>query len=338
MIVAMLDLPRLDRIRFQEVPWFQRFTAAVLLQPQYREHRRVRIVLEGADRLPDEPVYLAMNHTDRYNYFPFQYRLFRDHGRYTATWVKGKYYNSAFVGGVMELANQLPVPSRGYVVSQDFVNCLGRKPTSDEYNELRRIVECVAVGEDVKEEDLRVPLPRELFFRRRNILGWDYDPHHHRYLTFVNRLFAAMMDRFVSLNQQAFSKRLHVLVFPQGTRSVRLSRGHIGLAQMALHLKKPIVPIGCSGSDLVHPADPPLCRPGTIVYRIGEAIPYEDMQDWHVGSDYRPFRLSDERREQGRLQGLTDYVMDRINDLVDEPYKYSETRESDGVQGTGRFV
>ena len=42
--------------------------------------------------MPDEPVIFAMNHTDRYNYVPFQYGLWQEKDRFTATWVKGKYY------------------------------------------------------------------------------------------------------------------------------------------------------------------------------------------------------------------------------------------------------
>ena len=77
----------------------------------------VKIDFEDFEEVPPEPVIFAMNHTDRYNYFPFQYTLWRIANRFTATWVKGKYYESRFVGGFMESMNQLPTVSRGYIIT-----------------------------------------------------------------------------------------------------------------------------------------------------------------------------------------------------------------------------
>src|SRR5690606_29201 len=86
---AMLDLARLERIRLTPSPRFQRVVAYALLRPNYELPPRVDIVFEGQEKVPNEPVIFAMNHTDRYNYWPFQYSLWRRTGRFTATWVKG---------------------------------------------------------------------------------------------------------------------------------------------------------------------------------------------------------------------------------------------------------
>ena len=46
-----------------------------------------------------------------------------------------------------------------------------------------------------------------------------------------------------------------LLIYPQGTRSVRLTRGRPGVGQIALHFDLPILPVGCSGGDDATPSD-----------------------------------------------------------------------------------
>lgn len=311
-------------------PRIQRFIAWSLLAPNYELPPRVRIDVEGLDTLPDEPVLLAMNHTDRYNYWPFQYALYRRKNRFTATWVKGKYYQNPWVGKFMELTNNIPTVSRGYLISRDFVDTMQRPPNEEEYAELRRLVE----------GDGAVPstVPAAILEQPRNMLGRPFDPARESYAGAVDALFRTMMARFVELNREAFAKGLDVLVFPQGTRSTRISRGHGGLAQIALALDRPIVPVGCSGSDRCYPSGSPLARPGHIVYRIGEPIRRSEMAPFQTPGPFEPFTPEAEQEHRDRFQGLVDLVMDRINDLVDPPYKRGEEDHSDGTRGVSRFV
>lgn len=326
----MLDLPRMQRIRLSAWPKAQSFIARVFLTPNYGFLPGVRIDLEGLENLPDEPVIYAMNHTDRYNYWPFQYALWRERRRFTATWVKGKYYQNAFVGKFMELTNNIPTVSRGYLISRDFIDAVGRPPTDEEYAELRRAVE----------GDGRVPehVPREILESPREMLGRPFDPSRERYAEAVNALFREMMKRFVELNLEAFELGLDVLVFPQGTRSKRLSKGHIGLAQIALHSGRKIVPVGCSGSDVCYPGSSPIAKRGHVIYRIGKPLTDEEIAPFRIDEPFSPFTPEAEREHRERFQGLVDLVMDRIEALVDEPYKRSETGESEGTRGVSRFV
>ncbi|MCB9635452.1 MAG: hypothetical protein H6721_25310, partial [Sandaracinus sp.] len=144
----MLDIPRLDRIRLEARPRWQRAVARGVLFPNYElvPARKVEIVFEGYEKVPKESVVFAMNHTDRFNYWPFQYQLWRDHRRFTATWVKGKYYENPIVGKFMEMTNNLPTVSRGYIITKDLLGNLGRRPTEDEYTTLRKHVDATAVG------------------------------------------------------------------------------------------------------------------------------------------------------------------------------------------------
>lgn len=335
----MLDLQRLDRIRLSRRPLGQKVVALGMLLPNYNLPPRTRIELVGAERLPDEPVILAMNHTDRYNYWPFQYRLWRSHDRFTATWVKGKYYESDFVGRFLELTNNIPTVSRGYLIARDFLATLGRPPQESEYATLRKRVDRAAgLLEHAPGPEALGPAARTLFETPRDMLGRPFEPARESYEDAVNALFRAMMERFVGLNARAFELGLDLLVFPQGTRSKRLSRGHGGLAQVALKFRRTIVPVGCSGSDVVYPGASPFAKGGHIVYRFGEPLTHDGDLAPFQGPDFAPFTPEAERAHRDRFQRLVDLVMNRIDGLVDEPYRFAPDKRSDGVAGTNRFI
>ena len=332
----MLDVDTLQRIRLTARPRVQRFIAWTLLFPNYSLPPRVRIELEGAEQLPDEPVVFAMNHTDRYNYWPFQYALYRQRRRFTATWVKGKYYENLGLAKFMEWTNNIPTVSRGYLISKDFLQTLGRAPKEEEYSTLRRWVDAAAIDPGAT-ADLSA-IPETVLKEPRNPLGRPFDPQGEDYAAYINGLFRIMMKRFVELNAEAFDKGLDLLIFPQGTRSIRLPKGHIGLAQIVMRYRRTVVPIGCNGCDHIYPGGSPLAKGGTVVYRFGAPIPYDEMKEFHPSEPYEPFTPEAESKHQRAFQGLTDVVMDRINDLLDEPYQRGEGEASDGVEGANRFV
>lgn len=331
----MLDLARLERIRLSPSPRFQRVVAYALLAPNYDLPPRVKIDLEGVENVPDEPVIFAMNHTDRYNYWPFQYAWWRRRGRFTATWVKGKYYENALVGKFMELTNNIPTVSRGYLITKDFLTTMERRPTDAEYEALRTLVDRAAHGEELEPEEV---VPRELLERPRDMLGRRFDPSRERYAFAVDGLFRTMMRRFVELNEQASRLGLDLLIFPQGTRSKRLSRGHVGLSQMAMHLERPVVPIGCSGSDRLYPGGSPIARPGRVVYRFGAPIRAADAAAWVERGSFEPFTTEAETQHRAAFQAYVDQVMQAIDQLVDEEYRFSTDGTSEGVGGSHRFV
>ncbi len=331
----MLDLDRLERIQLSSSPRFQRVVAYVLLAPNYDLPPRVKIELEGTERVPDEPVIFAMNHTDRYNYWPFQYAWWRRRGRFTATWVKGKYYENALVGMFMEMTNNIPTVSRGYLITKDFLSTMQRRPSDAEYEALRVLVDRAAHGEEATPDAV---VPRELLTRPREMLGRRFDPSRERYAFAVDALFRRMMRRFVELNEEAARLGLDLLIFPQGTRSKRLSRGHVGLSQIAMHLGRPVVPVGCSGSDRLYPSGSPIARPGRVVYRFGDPIRAADAAAWVERGSFEPFTPEAEGAHRAAFQAYVDDVMGRIDGLVDDEYRFSEDRTSEGVAGSRRFV
>ena len=134
----MLDLNRLRRIHPRQPPWGQMAIANLAMPLDYRWPTRTRIDLEGLERLPrDRRVFLAMNHTDRYNYWPLQYALYRNGRGFAATWVKGKYYENELLGWFMDQTTNIPLPSRGYVLTTEFRRVMKRAPDEGEYRTLR---------------------------------------------------------------------------------------------------------------------------------------------------------------------------------------------------------
>ncbi len=326
----MLDLDRLKRIKLSNRPLGQLMMGNLVLFFDYHLPRATNIVIEGKERLPrGGGVFLAMNHTDRYNYWPFQYGMYRAGLPFTATWVKGKYYESRAMGAFMDSMNNIPTPSRGYVITTEFRKVAGRPPKEEEYRLLRDLVD----GKRAPTE----PLPAGVSPELASVVGQDVS----EFLQRFNQLFDQMIHEVVELNRRAIEDlHLNVLVFPQGTRSKRLSQGHDGLAQMAQYLGAKIVPVGCSGSDKLYPANSPFSKGGRVVYRVGEplAVDGPELERFRVPRDVLPLTDEANRKYGDRYRAITRVVMDRINELVDPEYQYSASREPEGAQGVDRFV
>ncbi len=335
-----LDLKRLGSITLPEVPRLQQFVANFILWPNYRYLPGVDIAFENIPKLDDTPYIIAMNHTDRYNYFPLLAKWYRERGRYTTPWVKGKYYENPILSEWLSSLSTLPTVSRGYIFAKDFKSTLGREPSKDEYRALRDWVEALAGAEASDSKAIKLPgelVPEKILTQKRNILGRDFDPAVENYAHAVNALFQLMMAEFVTLNEKAFSLGRDLLIFPQGTRSKTLLGGKPGIGQVMLYFKKyPILPIGCNGSDKVYTGSIPFAKKGKVVYRFGEPITFEELSDFHIPEEFAPFTPEAEEKWNKNFQGVADLVTDRINDLLDP--EYQRDVESGESTGAGRFL
>lgn len=331
----MLDLERLEKIKLHRRPIGQVLVGNLVLWPDYRffPTRRTEIVLEGVENLPREGgAFLAMNHTDRFNYFPLQYRMYRLGLPFTATWVKGKYYENKAVGAALDLTNNIPLPSRGYVITTEFRKATGRPPGEAEYRVLRDLVDGKRAPADALPEDASAELTQFLHGSSGSA---------EQFLERFDRLFDRMIRRVVELNRRAIEElQLDVLVFPEGTRSRRLGRGHNGLAQISQYLGADVIPIGCSGSDRLYPGNKPFSRGGRVVYRIGRPLSVDgrELAPYRVEDNVLPFTTEASRRHGESYTRITRVVMDRINELVDPEYQYADDEEAGGTQGVDRFV
>ena len=328
----MLDLARLKKIRLRKRPPMQILIAQLILRFDYALPRPTHIKLEGVENIPrDRGVFYAMNHTDRYNYWPFQYRMYRSGAkRFTAAWVKGKYYENAMMGAFMDSTNNIPLPSRGYVITTEFRKVHGRVPKEEEYRALRDIVDGTSTPEEAAAKG--GPAVRALLEKSGSTASF---PER------FDALFASMMAEVTRLTRQAlFDLDLNVLVFPQGTRSKRLPKGHTGLMQMAQHLGCAIVPIGCNGSDRAYPGGSPFSKGGNLVYRIGAPLELDgpELGPHRVRTAFVPFSQAASDAHGDAFRAATDIVMDRINDLLDPEYQFADQKTSDGVEAINRFV
>jgi 1-acyl-sn-glycerol-3-phosphate acyltransferase len=326
----MLDLERLRRMRLATRPLGQLVMANAGLGVDYRFPRRTEIVFEGEENVPrDRGVFFAMNHTDRYNYWPFQYWCYRRGLRFTATWVKGKYYENKALGVFMDSMNNIPLPSRGYVIASEFRKACRRAPSPDEYRLLRDLVD--------GERDPHAPLSSDASNELRAFLEPD---ERGPFLVRFDALFDEMVDQVIRLNREAlFEKELNVLVFPQGTRNKRLLPGHTGLAQMSQHLRAPIVPVGCNGSDRCYPGNSPFSKGGHIVYRIGAPIEADgpELAPYVVPQAVRPLSREAAGYEE-QYREITRVVMEKLDGLLDPEYRFSEDAAATLTRGVDRFL
>ncbi len=340
----MLTLDVLDDIELSAKPWGQIAVAASFLMPVYHlPMTRTEILFEGVENLDfDRPVIFAMNHTDRYNYWPFQYRLWRSHQAYTTTWVKGKYYNKKPLRAFMVKTNNLAVPSRGYLITADAAQVLGHAPSSKTYRVLRDAIDARRTDtRQVREEAAEQGVLSEvvpILDTPRDMLGLDFEPNRQNYLEAMIELFSQMMEKFVALNEQALSLGLNILVFPEGTRSIRLQEGKPGLAQMALRMNSTVVPVGCNGSDKVYPGDSPIAKGGRVLYRIGKPLtPEGELAEFQIDEHFTPFTHEAEEEYGDVFAPMTDLIMERIEGLLDERHRPNDG-ESGSVKGAKRFL
>ena len=343
----MLTLDLMKHIELGPVPYGQIAVAALLITPDYHKpHAPTHITIEGMERIPSTGrVIFAMNHTDRYNYFPFQYKLWRAKtGIYTATWVKGKYFNHPAIAQFMVRTNNIPTPSKGYLLTSDAAKVLQGPPQEELYRLLRDTLNAAAADRDLdalREQAAQLGQGQaleRLMSTPRDILGLRFDPKQRDYFSALDELFSQLMGHFIRLNEQAFSHHHKVIVFPEGTRSLRLTKGRPGLAQMALRMKATIVPIGCNGCDKLFPGSSPFSRGGHVRYRIGEPLtPRGELAPFQIDEDYTPFTLEAQQRHGESFQAVTQLVMSRIASLLDPEY-LPQAGASTEVRGADRFM
>lgn len=341
----MLTLELMEQIEIRPVPWAQILTAGLFLAPIYNwPGRRTEITVEHLERIPRRGrVILALNHTDRFNYWPLQYRLWREFDdMYTVTWVKGKYFNKPAMAAFMAATNNIPTPSRGYLITCDVLNTLGEPPSSELYRVLRDELDAHerdlgALRERASGQGVGAQV-RRLLETPRDLLGLRFDPQRESYFEAMDRLFSMMMRRFVALNEQALDMGHKIIVFPEGTRSLRLTKGRPGLAQMALRMDATVVPIGCNGSDDLYPGNSPISRGGEVVYRVGEPLtPEGELAPFAIDEPYVPFTHEAERAHGETFAAMTELLMERIAALLDPRY-LPEAGETTEVQGAKRFI
>jgi 1-acyl-sn-glycerol-3-phosphate acyltransferase len=305
----MIDIDYLNKITLTTKPWGQRFVANVVLRPNYDWFAKVDIRLENVERIPrGENVIFAMNHTDRFNYWPFQYKLWSMREfPFTTVWVKAKYYKNAFLAKGLDLCNLIPVPSMGYLIEEFYRKTFNHRMDKGLYRTVKDIIdgriEAAGPQEHAAVEALQA-------------MG-------DHFTEFIRGYYEAVMEKVAELSRAALcDKDLNLIIFPEGTRSLTLAEGRTGLAQIALQTRKRIVPVACNNSETVYPGSSPIARSGRIVYRIGEPLSVDDqLQAYRIDEPFRLFTREAQQRYREQFEGVTRIVMANIESMLDEKYR-----------------
>lgn len=329
----MITKNHLESINLRTRPLGQIFIANTIIRLDYQFPRKTEIVVENQERIPKKPVIFAMNHPDRYNYAPFMYYLLRAGGYpFISPLVKGKYYEHFIGRFFFDLTNNIPLPSRGYLITKDFQAAMKRLPRKAEYRLLRDLVDGKLTPEQLPAEG---QLVKEFVTTPRQ----DFDPQTQSYAQFIEDHFNILMGLVTRICLDALHhKNLSLMIFPQGTRSIRLLPGLTGLAQIGLKAKATIVPVGVNGSEKCYPSSVPFSSGGTVVYRVGQPLDLAADPAWAITEDFEPFTRPAEEKFGARFRELTDLITHHINDLLDPPYQLSAEAPSPSETGVKRFI
>ena len=305
----MIDIEYLKKIRLVSRPLGQRIVANFLLLPNYRLFAKVDIRIENAERIPrDENVIFAMNHTDRFNYWPFQYKLFKmKEFPFTTVWVKAKYYKNAFLAKGLNLCNLIPVPSMGYFIEEFYRTKFNQKMDKGLYRAVKDLIDGRIAEAGPNERAALEAL---------QAMG-------DQFADFIRGYYESAMEKVADLSRTALcEQKLNLIIFPEGTRSVKLAEGRTGLAQLALHTEKKIVPVACNNSEDVYRGSLPFARSGKITYRIGEPLSVHDrLKEFRIPEPFRPLSRESQQRYREQFEGVTRIVMASIEGMLDEKYR-----------------
>jgi 1-acyl-sn-glycerol-3-phosphate acyltransferase len=305
----MVDLEYLQNINLVAIPRMQQFLRTFALGPNYHIFQKVDIVFENPENIPKgQNVIFAMNHTDRFNYWPFQYKLSRLlHYPWTTVWVKGKYYRNKWLGRGLDACNLIPVPSLGYLIEEFYARKFNRRIDREAYRKVRDAID----GRDIETEEYAANVAETA-----RLFGDGF-------IAFMRDYYEQVMAKVAELTRFAlFEKGLSIIIFPEGTRGTQLGEGKTGIAQVALHTGKMVVPIGCNNSDQVYPDSLPFARSGRIIYRIGKPFSVADrLQPFRIDEPFRLLSRESQLRHNDRFEGATTVIMESIHDLLDEAYR-----------------
>ncbi|HOG15827.1 MAG TPA: lysophospholipid acyltransferase family protein [Syntrophales bacterium] len=336
----MVDLEYLKRIKLAKNPIGQRIVANLLLTPNYRWFQKVEICLEGAERIPrGENVIFAMNHTDRFNYWPFQYRLWKmKEFPFTTVWVKGKYYRNALLGRGLDLCNGIPVPSMGYLLEEFYRKRFKRRLEKPLYRTIRDVIDgryekmsaypaaaaeaLSAMGEYIRET---IGGGREQVSAYPAAAAEALSAVADRCAEALRGYYEKIMERVAEISCTALcEKGLNLIIFPEGTRSVQLGQGRTGLAQLALYTGKKVVPVACNNSEQVYPDSLPFARSGRIVYRVGEPLSLDGkLRPFRIEESFKLLSRESQMKHREQFEAVTRIVMESINEMLDDRYRWS---------------
>ncbi len=166
----------------------------------------VRVELVNFPKLT-EPVIFAMNHCHYFDWTQSRLALYRQKGVKTSTFVKTRAFQNRLEGRLMKTVGNIPIASRGYLISADFARLFDRKLEEDEYRILRNHV------------DQGTPLPDSTIFQRleseaRDILGVHFDPEEMSYRDSQQSCYAQAMATTLAHAETVIQRGHSLHIYP----------------------------------------------------------------------------------------------------------------------------
>ena len=309
-------------------PWA--YTTAGISMASFLMPTRASIEIEQLERLPHDPVIVAMNHTHKFDFLALRAPLLFK-GRTFVSWVKSRAYMVASMNTFLSNTGNVPLCSRGYIIAADYADLFGERIDEQTYRAIREHV------------DRGAALPQTPVFEKlqntpRAMLGWQFNPSGPTYRAAIESLYYEMMQISLRLTRRCINRGDHVHIYPQGSISGQLTPGRSGIIQAALAFGLPIMTVGVSGTRETFISNsvpfPKRKGAGNITVRFGNLhmIPREDFPD-----DFRPFHPVDERKHRTRLQAHTQTVMEDLNEQLTPAYQWADDMQSDAKTGVNRF-
>jgi len=199
------------------------------------------------------------------------------------------------------------VPSMGYLIEEFYRKRFNRKIDKSLYRTVK----------DVIDGRIEAAGPQE----RASLEAIQGMGEH--FLEFVRGYYETLMARVAELSITALcEKNLNLIIFPEGTRSIKLAEGRTGLAQLALRTEKRIVPVACNNSEEIYRGSLPIARSGRITYRVGEPLSVNDrLKPYRIAEPFLLFSRESQQRYRERFEGVTRIVMSSIEEMLDAKYR-----------------
>jgi 1-acyl-sn-glycerol-3-phosphate acyltransferase len=286
----------------------------------------VRVEMENFPKL-NGPVLFTMNHSHYFDFLQSRAALDHQKGVRTASFVKYRAFQNRVEGAYMRCMGNIPITSRGYLISADFAQVHGRKPNETEYRVLRDHVD----GAGPLPDD---PVFEALWVGDRDVLGLSFEPEKMHYREIIGACYSQAMATTLSQSRKVIAAGQSLHIYPEGLYSSRLSQGRIGAVQIAAGLGLPIVPVGFSGmNDLFHDRCIRPHKSGTLKMRFGAPFRIKRPEL----EDFTPFDCRDEEQLGPVLEEETHKLMCKINELLDPNCQWGEDLVGDGLKGIARF-
>jgi hypothetical protein len=207
----------------------------------------------------------------------------------------------------LDLCNLIPVPSMGYLIEEFYRKQFNRKMDKSLYRAVKDIIDGRMAEASLQE--------------RAAIEALQAMGEH--FAEFLRGYYEGVMAKVAELSRLALcEKNLNLIIFPEGTRSLKLAEGRTGLAQLALYTEKRIVPVACNNSESVYPGSLPLARSGRITYRIGEPLSvFDQLGPYRISEPFVLFSRESQQRYREQFEGVTRIVMERIEAMLDAKYR-----------------